>query len=402
MITGLRNALAYPGTAGRLSVLLGCLLTMFAWGADAPRAPITSRNTAPPPRRIALVVGNSRYTSSPLTNPEHDAELIAATLRDLGFEVRLQTNSNQAQMKRAIQDFGAALEHAGPDTVGLFYYAGHGVQLDGRNFLIPVGARIERGADVEIEAVSADWVLEEMRYAHNRLNFVILDACRNNPFVGTSRSADRGLARMDAPAGVLIAYSTSPGDVAADGAGSNSPYSQALAQSMRETDGPAEAMFKNARVAVRRMTSDRQTPWESSSLTGDFNFATRPVAAETRTPEQGASPARAASQTPKPPDSSFDSTPMFLSDPLCRRAVGDWRIENGDVRGRVRLDDKAEGLAQLGDKAPTISLSWNCDADNRRFVIRFAGNAVHTVTIDGSEKLMFGYDQQGTTAVYTR
>jgi uncharacterized caspase-like protein len=222
--------------------------------------------------RIALVIGNGRYASSPLINPPNDAQLIASTLTNLGFEVISRRNSNQTEMKRAIQEFGTRLEAAGPNAVGLFYYAGHGVQLNGGNFLIPVGANIARDSDVEIEAVSADWVMQQMRYARNRLNIVILDACRNNPFARSLRSADRGLAKMDAPAGVMIAYSTAPGDVASDGAGTNSPYSEALAKAMRENNQPIEQVFKRTRIAVMAATSSRQTPWESSSLTGDFYF----------------------------------------------------------------------------------------------------------------------------------
>jgi len=223
-------------------------------------------------KRIALVIGNGRYASSPLINPPNDAQLIASTLSSLGFDVISRRNSNQTEMKRAIQEFGVRLEQAGPNAVGLFYYAGHGVQLNGGNFLIPVGANIARDSDVEIEAVSADWVMQQMRYARNRLNIVILDACRNNPFARSLRSADRGLAKMDAPAGVMIAYSTAPGDVASDGTGSNSPYSEALAKAMRENNQPIEQVFKRTRIAVMAMTSSRQTPWESSSLTGDFYF----------------------------------------------------------------------------------------------------------------------------------
>jgi hypothetical protein len=240
--------------------------------------------------RIALVIGNGRYSSSPLINPPNDAQLVGDTLSKLGFEVIARRNSDQAGMKRAIQEFGERLERAGPDAVGLFYYAGHGVQLNGRNYLIPVSANIERDADVDIEAVSADWVMEQMRYARNRLNIVILDACRNNPFVRSLRSADRGLAKMDAPAGVMIAYSTAPGDVAADGSGRNSPYSEALAKAMLEPNQPIEQVFKRTRISVIGATKSRQTPWESSSLTGDFYFsatnrpATSPAAAPAALP----------------------------------------------------------------------------------------------------------------------
>jgi uncharacterized caspase-like protein len=223
--------------------------------------------------RIGLVIGNSDYPTGALLNPANDAKTIAETLTALGFDVVVRRNADQIVMKRSIQDFGARLEKAGPRAVGLFYYAGHGVQLNGRNYLIPTTAHIDREADVEIEAVSADWVIEEMRYARNSLNIVILDACRNNPFSRGMRSAERGLATMEAPAGILIAYSTAPGSVAADGSGRNSPYTQALAQAMREVRAPVEQVFKRVRVSVMGTTEGKQVPWEASSLTGDFYFA---------------------------------------------------------------------------------------------------------------------------------
>jgi formylglycine-generating enzyme required for sulfatase activity len=226
--------------------------------------------------RIALVIGNSEYSSGPLPNPANDAKMIGETLSSLGFEVIARRNADQNTMKRAIQEFGSRLEKGGPSAVGLFYYAGHGVQLNGRNYLIPTTAQIEREGDVEIEAVSADWVIEQMRYARNRLNIVILDACRNNPFTRSMRSVDHGLATMDAPAGILIAYSTAPGAVAADGSGRNSPYTEALSQAMRDLHEPVEQVFKHVRVGVMGATSGRQVPWESSSLTGDFYFAVAP------------------------------------------------------------------------------------------------------------------------------
>ena len=222
--------------------------------------------------RVALVIGNSAYSSGSLPNPVNDAKLISEGLKSVGFEVIARHNADQTAMKRAIQEFGERLEKAGPDSVGLFYYAGHGVQLNGRNYLIPTTANIEREGDVEIEAVSADWVIEQMRFARNRLNIVILDACRNNPFSRGLRSVERGLATMDAPAGIMIAYSTAPGAVAEDGNGRNSPYTTALTQSMLRVRQPVEQMFKQVRVEVMAATSGKQVPWESSSLTGDFYF----------------------------------------------------------------------------------------------------------------------------------
>ena len=250
--------------------------------------------------RIALVIGNSDYSSGSLPNPANDAKLIGDALSSLGFDVIARRNADQITMKRAIQEFGSRLESAGPGAVGLFYYAGHGLQLSGRNYLIPTTARIEREGDVEIEAVSADWVIEQMRYARNRLNIVILDACRNNPFTRSMRSVDHGLASMDAPAGILIAYSTAPGAVAADGIGRNSPYTEALTHAMREMHEPVEQVFKHVRVGVMSATSGKQVPWESSSLTGDFYFAApNKVAPETSSAlASGAVPAAGAVPTP--------------------------------------------------------------------------------------------------------
>jgi formylglycine-generating enzyme required for sulfatase activity len=234
--------------------------------------------------RIALVIGNSNYASGPLPNPANDAQMMADTLTSLGFEVIARRNADQNTMKRAIQEFGSRLEKGGPAAVGLFYYAGHGVQLNGRNYLIPTTAQIDREGDVEIEAVSADWVIEQMRFARNRLNIVILDACRNNPFTRSMRSVDHGLATMDAPAGIMIAYSTAPGAVAMDGNGRDSPYTEALSKAMRDMHEPVEQVFKKVRVGVMEATANKQVPWESSSLTGDFYFSGANKTASTEPP----------------------------------------------------------------------------------------------------------------------
>ena len=247
----------------RLSLLLLALIAS---------APVMTQ--AATPTRIALVIGNSDYSSGPLPNPANDAELVSETLKKLQWVVIEQTNADQREMKKAIEEFGRRLDKAGEDGIGLFYYAGHGVQLNGRNYLIPTRADIEREGDLEIEAVSADWVIEQMRLARNGLNIVILDACRNNPFTRSMRSAERGLATMDAPTGILIAYSTAPGTVAEDGSGRNSPYTTALTQAMVTLHEPLEQLFKHVRVGVMHATQDKQVPWEYSSLTGaDFCFA---------------------------------------------------------------------------------------------------------------------------------
>jgi len=251
--------------------------------------------------RVALIIGNGAYPSvGNLANPPNDAKLMAKTLRQVGFEVIERINANQKTMKRAIKEFGNKLEAAGKDSVGLFYYAGHGVQVGGTNYLIPVRVDIEDEADVSIEAVSADDVQVQMAYAGSRLNIIIMDACRNNPFKRGFRAASRGLAKMDATKGTLIAYATSPGDVAADGKGENSPYTQALAKALLSPGLTVERMFKKVRNDVVAATNSKQVPWESSSLTGrDFYFMGG--AAET-SPAQKSGPA---------PTTKVDKEAMF-------------------------------------------------------------------------------------------
>jgi len=223
--------------------------------------------------RIALVIGNSDYKVSGLPNPVNDARLMTHTLRNLGFSVLHEENASQRKMKFAINRFGDHLERAGKNAVGLFYYAGHGIQVDGRNYLIPIDANIQNEKDVDVEAVTADAALAQMNYAGNNLNVMILDACRNNPFKRSFRSSDRGLALMNAPSGSLIAYATGPGSVAADGVGQNSPYTLAVTQAMLNKNTAIERMFRNVRNQVMVETNDKQVPWEASSLIGgDFFF----------------------------------------------------------------------------------------------------------------------------------
>ncbi len=270
--------LASRGSATR-SVAVFAALCALGWIAVV----VGSAAQAAAAQRIALVIGNSDYENAPLANPVNDARLIAQTLRQLDFQVLEHLNVNQKDMKRAIQLFGDRLELAGSEAVGLFYYAGHGVAVNGRNYLIPTDAAIDRESDVDIEAVATDTVLAQMEYTRNALNFVILDACRNNPYTRSFRLATRGLARMDAPRGTLISYATAPGDVALDGDGEHSPYSRALAKSMLRPGMLVEQMFKRVRRMVVAETGNRQTPWESSSLTGDFYFKAAPAGSASTT-----------------------------------------------------------------------------------------------------------------------
>ena len=227
--------------------------------------------------RVALVIGNSEYAPEigKLKNPANDAKLMAGTLKGLGFKVDLVLDADQKAMKRAIKAFGAKLADAGKDATGLFYYAGHGVQVEGQNFLLPVGAEIEREADVEIESIAADDVMTQMQFAGNAVNLVFLDACRNNPLAKANRSGTRGLARLDAPRGSFVGYSTAPGDVAADGDGANSPYAFALAEELNRPGISVEEAHRNVRTKVLAESGNKQTPWDSSSLTGAVVLAAK-------------------------------------------------------------------------------------------------------------------------------
>ena len=232
--------------------------------------------------RTALVIGNGSYRNSPLANPVNDATDIAAKLKILGFSVTLLTNANRSAMIDEIRRFGDHLRDR--KGIGLLFYAGHGIQVNGRNYLVPVDADIIREHEVDDEGVDLGRVLGEMADARNRLNILILDACRNNPYERSFRSAGRGLASIDAPRGTLIAYATAPGSVAADGSGRNSPYTAALLRQIVSQGTPVEIVFKKTRAEVISSTNGAQIPWESSSLVGDFYFA---VAGETtESPQQ--------------------------------------------------------------------------------------------------------------------
>ena len=229
--------------------------------------------------RVALVIGNASYSTMPsLKNPVNDARLITDTLRKVGFEVDLKVNASQRELKIAIRDLGSRLRSGDKSTTGLFFYAGHGIQSGGSNYLIPVEAKIRDESDLEIDAVNTSWLLRQMEFAGNELNLVILDACRDNPLSGAFRNAARGLARMESPRGTFIGYSAGPGKVALDGEGANSPYSLALSKYILDPALDLENVFKQVRIDVENQTRGRQTPWEESSVTGSFYFSqTTPV-----------------------------------------------------------------------------------------------------------------------------
>jgi hypothetical protein len=237
-------------------------------------------------QRIALVIGNSNYQNvAQLPNPANDAKAVAQLLNTAGFEVISATDLTHNQMIQAIQDFSGKIAGRGPNTVAMVYYAGHGVQLAGENYLVPVDARISSEPDLVNGSVRLVDVMATLEAIPSRMRIVILDACRNNPFPSLN-DAGRGLAIVDAPNGSIVGYSTAPGTEALDGASDHSPYAAAFLREAHEKNLPIEQLFKRVRLDVNNSTDGRQTPWESSSLTSDFYFFGDTAVAATRAPAQ--------------------------------------------------------------------------------------------------------------------
>jgi uncharacterized caspase-like protein len=218
--------------------------------------------TAEAANRTAQVIGNADYKSAPLRNPVNDARDMARTLRSLNFDVIEEINASEQNMVLAIDKFYMRLKRA---DVGVFYFAGHGIQANGVNYLIPVKARVTTETDLLFEAVDAGRVLGKMQSAGNRLNIVILDACRDNPFKRSFRTTEKGLAQMDAPKGTIIAYATSPGSVAADGRGRNGIYTKHLLKNLTRKGMSVYDVFRETGLGVMQDTGEKQVPWISST-----------------------------------------------------------------------------------------------------------------------------------------
>jgi len=220
--------------------------------------------------KVALVLGNSRYKESPLKNPANDAAAIGAALRGLGFDATVKLDANRAETDAVVQAYVKTL--ATRQCVGLFYYAGHGVQLAWRNYMVPVDADIDGVGDIPKQCVEVNSLLEGLIKAANPLNVIILDACRDNPFGQLKGLDHKGLSQMDAPINTILAYATSPGNVASDGEGANGLYTENLLREMKVPEAKLEDVFKRVRLLVRRQSKGGQIPWESTSLEDDFWF----------------------------------------------------------------------------------------------------------------------------------
>jgi hypothetical protein len=273
-------------------------------------------------RRVALVIGNSTYQNvARLDNPRNDARLVAETLAELGFSLvggGAQLDLDKASLDKVVQSFGQQIQGA---DVTLFYYAGHGVQVNGANYLVPVDANATREADVDFQMLEIGKVLNQMQGSGTRLNMVILDACRNNPFGGRGlRSAEGGLAQMRAPDGTLISYATQPGSVAQDGANGHSPFTEALAKTIREPGLDIFQTFNEVGLIVKRATGGSQQPWVSSSpIDGKFYFVA-----------PAALPGPQAAVTPPPLAETLRPDPdrLPIKDPVLLRELNDRLYEH--------------------------------------------------------------------------
>lgn len=334
-----------------LAALLTCVLPIAPAAAD---------------KRVALVIGNSDYAAvSRLDNPINDANSIAAALQSVGFtlvEGRAHTNLRKADFDRVVQKFGADIAAA---DIALFFYAGHGVQIRGSNYLIPIDANPTRESDVDFQMLDVNLVLRQMESASTRLNLVILDACRNNPFgIRGLRAADGGLAQIQAPEGTLVSFATQPGNVALDGSEGNSPFSKALARIVRQSGLDLFQTFNEVGLAVKKETQGTQIPWVSASpISGSFYFNGGP----------GGSSGQIALQTPplKPNPSSgnwegaaAEASVVFGGPPYCNYKVAMKGIklkvaisEDGVVTSAsltARMEETTVGNCMLGTIAAHV------------------------------------------------
>jgi uncharacterized caspase-like protein len=278
-----------PAVAGEVVSMMGPVVRSAAVAAFV----MIGSSAAFAESRVALVIGQSAYKAvTPLPNPANDAKAMAAMLTDAGFEVQSASDLTQNDLRARLSEFAATVAAKGPDTTSLVFYAGHGVQVDGENYLMPVDIDPKREVDVTLQAVRLNDILNTLNALPSKSRIILLDACRNNPFPAISK-APRGLAHVDvkfgAP-GTMLSFSTAPGAEAEDGSGANSPYTTALLKAGREPGIPIEEAFKRVRLAVNLATEGRQTPWESSSLVSDFRFfgagaEIKPPAGEAKTVE---------------------------------------------------------------------------------------------------------------------
>jgi cytochrome c556 len=367
--------MSVPYQHSTISLFRQIVLSILAW--------LLLNSAALAEKRVALVVGNSSYKNVPsLDNPANDARLMAETLRTLGFTIvgsGAQIDLDKSSFDNAIRGFGRQLQGA---DVGLFYYAGHGLQVRGANYLVPVNANPIREADLDFELEDVGLVLRQMEASGTRLNIVFLDACRNNPFGGRGlRAVETGLAQMRAPEGTLISFATQPGSVAQDGSDEHSPFTDALARTIRKPGLGIFDTLNEVGLAVKSATGGSQQPWFSTSpINGTFYFApvigalpanppppSTPPAVVTMPPAKRpqATPAPKVTTPAAPKVAAAPSAPALPAgqqlaveqDNLMRAQGKSVYIVIGKmVRGDIPYDQKAidNALAELETSVPTI------------------------------------------------
>ena len=294
------------------------------------------------PPRVALVIGNGRYADAPLPNAVNDGADVAKELEAAGFSVIRRENATLKEMHLALREFGDRL---GRNSTGVFYFAGHGLQVRGRNYLVPVDADIAREDEVQFSALDLAAVMEKLDSARNPVNLVILDACRNNPFGKRFQVSAQGLAQVEAPPGTLIAFATAPGSVAADGTQRNGLYTHHLLEQMRKPGAPVEESFKAVRAAVRKASAGRQIPWESTSLETQFAFRAAP-----------APPPKLAAAPPSAPKPSPSRSLVPPSAPPAYAAGDTWIY-----RVRNLLDQSERTVTLKVREVRATEVLWNAD-----------------------------------------
>lgn len=352
--------------------------------------------------RKALVMGNSDYAFGPLRNPANDATDIAAALRGTGFEVTLKLDADRRAMLEAIRAFGAALK--AQNGIGLFFFAGHGVQIDGENYLLPVGDRFASEADLTRRAVKATDVVDAMAAAGNDLNIVILDACRDN---GLGRSSTRGLSRVDTNARLFLSYSTSPGSVAQDGTGRNSPYTKHLVQAIGSAGLSLEQAFKSTLKGVYQETGGQQTPWMSSSFFGEFVFRPTPEQAALGRTKAADGPGAASTLSGVYRVEGRSPAGRHFTGMVVVRQTGDqfafqWWVGTRTLEGTGHLAGRML-VIDWGDKTPIVytfgpldSLDgeWADGSGTERLTLHARASG-DPVALNGGAYTVLGYDKNG-------
>ncbi|WP_296524209.1 caspase domain-containing protein [Rhodoplanes sp.] len=370
-----------------------------AAGAASPAPSSTAAPPSAPSRRIALVIGNGTYQQAPpLPNPPNDAADVASALRRLGFDVVEGINLDRRAMDDTLRAFGKKLDRA---DLALFFYAGHGLQVAGKNYLVPIDAKLERPGDLALDAVDIDVVLAQME-AEKRVNLVFLDACRDNPLarslsrsLGTrSGTVGAGLASVQSGVGTMIAYATQPNNVALDGEGRNSPFTTALLRHIPTPGVDIGTVMRRVRADVLAATRDKQIPWDHSSLVGDVilvpaNAATAPAPTAATDAGRNTDLMRTTDLGYIPPEEATAKRREFTVNTRCcgpftygitpgRYLIGHYPKQSGTTNGRIGPDGTASGLwIQPRSDRPCAerrngSLAWG------RFVFRNVGTAAMT------------------------